>query len=111
MHGDVVRQLDAAAGDLDEHGVDAAATLDVVVAVEHVAVGRLDAHDLAELDLLLERDLQLLELGRPLGDGVGALGGDEVDQRLGFGLELLAAGDEVGLALELRRSRRRCRRP
>ena len=81
VHGDVVRQLGAAAGHLDEHGVDAASALDVHVAVEDVAVGRLDAHDVAELDLLLERDLQLLELRRPLGDGICALGDDEVDQR------------------------------
>ena len=86
---------------LDEHGVHAASTLDVLVAVEDVAVGRLDAHDVAQLDLLLERDLQLLELRCPLGDGVGSLGGDEVDQRRGLGLEQVAPGDEVGLALEL----------
>ena len=67
----------AAVGQLDEHGVHAAATLDVQVAVEDVAGGRLDAHDVAQLDLLLERDLEVLELRRPLGDGVGALGGDE----------------------------------
>ena len=72
----------AAVGQLDEHGVHAAATLDVQVALEHVAVGRLDAHDVAELDLLLERDLEVLELRRPLGDRVVALGRDEVGQRL-----------------------------
>ena len=43
VHGDVVGQLRRTAGDLDEHAVDAAATLDVLVAAELVAVGGLDA--------------------------------------------------------------------
>ena len=34
-------------------------------------------------------------------DGVLALGGDELGQGVGLGLELVAAGDEVGLALQL----------
>ena len=50
-----------AAGHLDEHAVDAAAALDVQVAVEHVAGAGLEPHDAAELDLLLERDLEVVE--------------------------------------------------
>jgi len=42
----------------------------VQIAVEDVARSRLEADDLTELDLLLQRDLQILELGGPLGDGV-----------------------------------------
>ena len=36
-----------------------------------------------------------------LGNGGLALGDDELGQGVGLGLELLAAGDEVGLALQL----------
>ena len=35
------------------------------------------------------------------GGGFLALGGDELGQRIGLRLELLTAGDEVGLALQL----------
>ena len=79
VNGDVVRQLVAATGHLDQHAVDAAATLHVLVVADHVAAGGLEPDHLAELDLLLEQDLELLELGGALGHGVGALGGDEVD--------------------------------
>ncbi len=64
VHGDVVGELGGAVGDLDEHAVDAATTLDVLVAADDVAGGGLDALHLAELDVLLERDLELLELRR-----------------------------------------------
>ncbi len=101
MHRDVVGELGRAAGDLDEHAVDAAATLDVLVAADDVAVGGLDALDVAEADVLLERDLELLELGRTLGDSVDTVVGDEGRQDVGFGLELVGAGNEVGLALQL----------
>ncbi len=52
-------------------------------------------------DVLLERHLELLELGGPLGHRFGPLGEHQRGQRVGFGLELLGTGDEVGLALEL----------
>ena len=55
VDGDVVGQFGGAAGQLDEHGVDAAAALHVQVGVEHVPGRRLEAHDLAELDVLLQR--------------------------------------------------------
>ena len=94
-------QLLGAAGQHDEHAVDAPAALDVQVAVDDVAGAASDAHDAAELDLLLERDLEVLEAVLAIGDGLDALGGDQAGQLLGLELEVLAGGDEVGLALQL----------
>ncbi len=85
---------------LDEHAVDAAAALDVLVVADLVAVRSRHVDDVAQLDLLLERDLQLLQLGAALGDSIRAVGDDEVDERVGLLLELVGAGNEVGLALE-----------
>ncbi len=101
MHRDVVGQLGGAVGDLDEHAVDATSTLNVLVAADDVALGGLDALHLAQPDVLLERDLELLELGGALADRVDTLGGHEGREGVGLGLELIGAGDEVGLALQL----------
>ena len=60
---DLVGQLRRAAGELDEHAVDAAAVLGVQVGVEDVALGGLDADDLADLDVLLQRDLEVVDRG------------------------------------------------
>ena len=67
MQRDVVRDLArlGVAGvdpaELDEHADDAPLVLEVLVAVEE-AVGRLEAHDAAELDLLAERAGQALRV-------------------------------------------------
>ena len=61
VDGDVVGEFLRGAGHLDQHGVDATATLHVQVAVDHVARSGLDADDVAQLDLLLQRDLQVVE--------------------------------------------------
>jgi peptide methionine sulfoxide reductase MsrA len=50
VDGDVVGQLLGAAGEHDEHAVDAPTALDVQVAVDEIAGGRLDAHDPTELN-------------------------------------------------------------
>jgi hypothetical protein len=90
-----------AALELDEHRIDAAATLDVEVAVEDVARGGLHPHDITELDALLERDLQVIELLCALGDRPRTLRRDELHQRIRLALELVARSDEVRLGLEL----------
>ena len=48
-----------------------------------------------------KRDLEVVELCRALGHGGLALGDDQLGQGVGLGLEQVAGGDEVGLALEL----------
>src|SRR3954452_4016387 len=101
VHGDVVRQRLRRVAHLHEHGVDAATALDVQVAVEHVARRSLEPNDLAELDLLLEGDFQVFELRGALRHGIFAFGDHQLGQGVRFRLELVAAGDEVGLALEL----------
>ena len=83
VHADVVGQLLGAALELDEHGVDAAPVLQVQVRVEDVAVGGLEADDLAELDVLLLGDLEVVDLLGALADGVDALGGDDVGEVAG----------------------------
>src|SRR3954470_14410886 len=62
VHRDVVGELLVAALQLDDHRVDAATVLLVQVRVEHVARGGFDAHDVADLDVLLEGDLQVVDL-------------------------------------------------
>ncbi len=100
VHGDVVGELLVAAGEDDEHAVHSPSTLDVEVAVDDLAVTGLQPDDLAELDVLLQRDLQVVEARLAVGDGIRALGGDQSGQLLGLELEVLAGGDEVGLAPE-----------
>jgi hypothetical protein len=73
VHRHVVGELVARAGHLDQDPVDATAALYVLVVPEHVAVAGVEAYDVAELDLLLQRDLELVELGRALRDRVGTL--------------------------------------
>ena len=71
------------------------------VAVEHLSGRRFQAGDAAELDVLLQRDLEVVEVGTARRRGLLSFGGHELGQRLGLSLELLAPGDEVGLALQL----------
>src|SRR5690606_2357041 len=97
VHGDVVGEFGGAAFELDEHTVDAATTLDVLIGTDDVAIGGLDASDVAETDVLLERHLELFELGLTLTEGIDALRRDELGQGVGLGLELIGTGDEVGL--------------
>src|SRR5439155_8451153 len=66
---DLVRELVVAAGDLDEHAVDAALVLDVEIGVEAVALGRVHADDAAPADVLLEADRQLVEARLERVDG------------------------------------------
>ena len=75
VHGDVVGQLAVAARKDDQHPVDAATTLDVQIAVDDLAVGGFERDDSAELDVLLERDLQVVEAVLPLIGRVRTLGG------------------------------------
>src|SRR5262245_12957794 len=101
VDGDVVGQLRRAAGDLDEHGVHAAPALDVEVGVERVGRIGLHPHDLAELDVLLQGEAQVLDLLLAVGRRLDALRRDERGQGRDQVLEVLGRRDEVGLALEL----------
>src|SRR5579884_1626159 len=100
-----IRRVDAA--ELHEHADHAALVLRVLVAVEQ-AVARLVAHNPAELDLLTEARAELLDRVRDLlaviglvGEVVLALLRDELRQTGDRVLEVVALGDEVGLAVEL----------
>src|SRR3954447_22737492 len=101
LDGDLVREVRAAAGQLDEHAVHAAPVLAVDVGVDDVAVGRLAPHDLAERDVLLEDDLEVVDRVGLLGGRLLALRRDERGDLLDERRELVGLGDEVGLALEL----------
>ena len=94
-------QFGATPGDFDEHGVDAASTLQMLVALEDVPGRGVETLDVAQSDVLLQRDLELFELRGPLGHRVEALLGDERSQRIGLGLELVGPCHEICLALEL----------
>jgi hypothetical protein len=66
------------------------------------ATGRwLDADHPPDGDVLLERDLQVVDLVAPTGDGILTLLGDQIRQRRDQGDELVGLGDEVGLRAEL----------
>jgi hypothetical protein len=73
----------------------------VTIRAERVAFGGGDAGNLAETDVLLQRDLERLELFGALGDRIDTLGGDELGEGARLVLEVFGRGDEVGLALEL----------
>src|SRR5262249_48583880 len=86
---------------------DAALVLHVLVRVEE-AVGRLEARDAAELDLLAERAGETLYVlvdrdafERLLGDVAVAFGDDEARDAVERTPEDVTLRDEVGLAVEL----------
>ena len=101
MHGHVVGQLRRPVRQHDEHAVDAATTLHMEVAVDHLPGLGLQPDDAPDLDLLLERDPEVLQAVLALLDRVDAFRRHDVGQFLRLELEVLGAGDEVGLALQL----------
>ncbi|CAB4703709.1 unannotated protein [freshwater metagenome] len=101
VHSYIVSKLSASTRHLDEHCVHAAAALHVNVGIDGVARNGVDANDIADLDLLFQRDTQIVDDRGVLGNRIGALGNNQRHQRSGLGLELIAGGDEVCLALEL----------
>ena len=101
MHGHVVGELTRPVGHHNEHAIDPATALHVQIAVDHLTGLRLQADDTPDLDLLLERDLEVLQAVLALADRVDALRSHHVGQLLRLPLEVLGAGDEVGLALQL----------
>ena len=94
-------QLRGAAVEHDDDAVDAAAVLDVEVGVDRRCRRLGHVHDRAELDVLLERDLQVVDPAGEAVGGTGAVGGDRVGDLLGQGDEVVGLGREVGLGLEL----------
>ncbi len=86
---------------LDEHAVHASLTLHVQVAVEDVPSALRELHDAAELDVLLERDLQLVEIARALTGGVGATRKHRLSELGRDSVELFGLRNEVGLTLQL----------
>jgi hypothetical protein len=90
-----------APGNLDEHGVDAAPALHVLVAVEHVARGasiRLTSpSSIFSLSVILSSSSSAVRSAT----ASTPLAATSCDQGLGLGLELVGAGHEVGLALQL----------
>ena len=83
-----MRQDLVAALQLDEHAVDAALVLNVEVRVQDVARRRLEADDVPDADVLLERDAEVLDFALALGHRVLTLGGDGVGQVLDQGHEV-----------------------
>ncbi|CAB4802847.1 unannotated protein [freshwater metagenome] len=101
VYSDIVSELRASTRHLDEHCVHTTAALHVNVGIDGVAGCGVDTNDIADLDLLFQGDAQIVDDRGVLGYRIGALGNNQRHQRSGLGLELIAGGNEVCLALEL----------
>ena len=88
----------SAAGQLHEHGVHAAAVLQVKVAADDRRLRSLEADGLAEGDVLLRDEGQVLDPACELRERVLTLQGELVRELLDERDELGRLGDEVGLA-------------
>src|SRR5918994_1829135 len=94
VHGDVVGELGGTALQHDDHAIDAAALLPVEVGVDHLTLGDLELDHAAHLDVLLERDLEVVDgvlvvVDAGL-DGDGTLGVLAPGAIVGLGEALLA---------------------
>ena len=102
VHGDVVGQLGGGVGHLDEHGVDAAAALDVQVACRagcrrRPRCARPRRGSMFSLSVIFRSSSSLARSAT----ASSPLAATSSASAVGLGLELVAAGDEVGLALQL----------
>src|SRR3954447_1954948 len=83
VYGDVVGQLLRSTFQLDDDTVDAAVALDVEVGIDDMAGRRLEADDAAELDVLLEGDLEVVDGVGPVLGRVLTFGRDQRRQLIG----------------------------
>ena len=95
---DLVEQLGVDTGAFDQ---DAGPTLTVQVGVDDRAAGRLVALNRADVDVLLDRELEILDRCVLGLDDLRSVGEHEIGQLLGELAEVVGLGGEVGLRLEV----------